>query len=87
MTVTPRFQAARRQQPARAALLPPQLVRRRLCYWPERHPLPVPMELLRAELNRKGQPTAIFRCPLCRREEGLCIDFRTGRIRTLFQRG
>jgi hypothetical protein len=61
------------------ALLPEHMHRLHVLCHDHRHPLPVAMTHIGDSTSDRGQPMAVYACPLCGTRQGWVVDFRTGK--------
>ena len=57
-----------------------------LCRNHRSHDLPLRMVLIGESLSHRGQPTAVYACPVCNCREGWVQDRHTGRPLRLWRR-
>ncbi len=69
-----------------AARVPSHMARLDVLCHCKSHPLPCRAKFIGFSRSDKGQPIAMYACPLCNCRQGWCRDHATGRPRPLFAR-
>lgn len=78
-----RYSQPQRYQPQPASL-PPFMHRLNLICHDRSHPLPVAMKHIGDGTSHRGQPMAIYACPMCNLRQGWVVDVHTGQPRQLW---